>query len=462
MCILRPDAPALCIDDATADREPHPQTGASGREKGLEQPRQHVGGMPGPRSSTLISAASALCGRARRTRAAQHAPSRLALRAVEAEPPGVLSFVVDSPHGWRTADGQQGPQRARHLHQVHHPSTRCSRVGAAPVPRRGPAHRRAGPGARQACLPHPEPGCQGGPKRADYVLYAPGDIPIAVIEAKRDTFPIGQGMQQALDYAEMLDAPFAISCNGDGFLIHDRTGATQPVERELGLDAFPSPAELWAIYQRGRASTPSPSATCSPSPTTPTAAASSRATTSESPSIAPSRPLPAASSACCWSWPPAPARPTPPFRSSGGCGRPSAERRILFLADRNILIDQTIQQDFAPFGEVMHKISNREVEEELRDLPVPLPSRHRHGRVEADLPPVPAGFLRSGGHRRMPPRQRRRRLRLARGARLLQQRHPPGPHRHARRRSARPPARPPSTTRSSTSNTSATPSTPTR
>jgi type I restriction enzyme R subunit len=57
-------------------------------------------------------------------------------------------------------------------------------------------------------------------------------------------------MQQALAYAEMLDAPFAISSNGCGFLLHDRTGLTQPVIREFGLDGFPSPAELWDLYQR--------------------------------------------------------------------------------------------------------------------------------------------------------------------------------------------------------------------
>jgi type I restriction enzyme R subunit len=79
------------------------------------------------------------------------------------------------------------------------------------------------------------PEAKGGPKRADYVLYARPNIPIAVIEAKQARFPVGHGMQQALAYAEMLDTPFAISSNGSGFLLHDRTGLTQPVERELAL-----------------------------------------------------------------------------------------------------------------------------------------------------------------------------------------------------------------------------------
>jgi len=79
------------------------------------------------------------------------------------------------------------------------------------------------------------PAAKGGPKRADYVLYAKGNIPIAVIEAKRAIYDLGHGMQQALDYAEMLDAPIAIRSNGDGFLLHDRTGITEPTEREPSL-----------------------------------------------------------------------------------------------------------------------------------------------------------------------------------------------------------------------------------
>ena len=94
------------------------------------------------------------------------------------------------------------------------------------------------------------PDKKGGPKRADYVLYARPSVPIAIIEAKHNKHSIGQGMPQALLYAEMLDAPFAISTNGDGFLLHDRTGLSQPTERELPLDQFPSWDELWALYQQ--------------------------------------------------------------------------------------------------------------------------------------------------------------------------------------------------------------------
>lgn len=94
------------------------------------------------------------------------------------------------------------------------------------------------------------PNVKGGPKRADFVLYARPNVPIAVVEAKQANFVVGHGMQQALAYAEMLDAPFAISSNGEGFLLHDRTGLSQTVERALGLDFFPTLTELWPIYQQ--------------------------------------------------------------------------------------------------------------------------------------------------------------------------------------------------------------------
>ena len=94
------------------------------------------------------------------------------------------------------------------------------------------------------------PEAKGGPKRADFVLFAKPTVPLAIVEAKQNKFSVGHGMQQALLYAEMLDVPFAFSSNGDGFLMHDRTGLTQPTERELSVDQFPSRAELWALYQQ--------------------------------------------------------------------------------------------------------------------------------------------------------------------------------------------------------------------
>jgi type I restriction enzyme R subunit len=89
---------------------------------------------------------------------------------------------------------------------------------------------------------------RGKQKRADYVLYYAPNLPIAVIEAKDNNHSLGGGMQQALGYAETLDIPFAFSSNGDGFLMHDRTGQRTPIEQELALDEFPGPEDLWQRY----------------------------------------------------------------------------------------------------------------------------------------------------------------------------------------------------------------------
>ena len=90
---------------------------------------------------------------------------------------------------------------------------------------------------------------RGARKRADYILYYKPNIPIAVIEAKDDKHSVGAGIQQALDYAEILDIPFVFSSNGDAFLFHDRTVTSGDIETELALNAFPSPAALWEKYR---------------------------------------------------------------------------------------------------------------------------------------------------------------------------------------------------------------------
>ncbi len=91
---------------------------------------------------------------------------------------------------------------------------------------------------------------RGERKRADIVLYRKPNIPIAVIEAKDASHSIGSGLQQAMEYATILDVPTAISSNGSGFLDHDFSGLNPELERELGMDAFPSPYELWTRYKR--------------------------------------------------------------------------------------------------------------------------------------------------------------------------------------------------------------------
>src|SRR5215204_1370162 len=91
---------------------------------------------------------------------------------------------------------------------------------------------------------------RGAAKKVDYILYYKPGIPLALVEAKDNNHAVGAGMQQALEYAESLDIPFAYSSNGDAFLEHDRTGAGPTVEREIPLELFPSPDELWSRYSK--------------------------------------------------------------------------------------------------------------------------------------------------------------------------------------------------------------------
>ena len=89
-------------------------------------------------------------------------------------------------------------------------------------------------------------------KKADYILYYKRGMPLAVIEAKDNSHSLGAGLQQGLDYGEILDIPFVYSSNGDGFIEHDRTKTEGEVIRELTLDQFPSPEELWGRYSAAK------------------------------------------------------------------------------------------------------------------------------------------------------------------------------------------------------------------
>jgi type I restriction enzyme R subunit len=205
------------------------------------------------------------------------------------------------------------------------------------------------------------PDAKGGPKRADFVLYGRPNVPIAVVEAKQAKFSVGHGMQQALAYAEMLDAPFAISSNGDGFLLHDRTGLTQPIERELSLTEFPCLNDLWPLYQQWKGLTeasavklveqPFYSDGSGKEPRYYQRVAINRAI--EAIAKGQQRVLLVMATGT--------GKTYTAFQIIWRLWKAKAKKRILFLADRNILVDQTMQQDFAPFGEVMHKVTNREI-----------------------------------------------------------------------------------------------------
>ncbi|WP_414655998.1 type I restriction endonuclease, partial [Flavobacterium sp.] len=89
---------------------------------------------------------------------------------------------------------------------------------------------------------------RGKSKRADYILYYKSNVPIAIIEAKDNKKPVGSGMQQDLEYSEILQIPFVFTSNGDSFVFHDKTTESGELEKEISLDTFPSPEELWKKY----------------------------------------------------------------------------------------------------------------------------------------------------------------------------------------------------------------------
>ena len=204
------------------------------------------------------------------------------------------------------------------------------------------------------------PDAPGGPKRADYVLYGSPNIPIAVVEAKRSMFAVGHGMQQALAYAEMLDAPFAISSNGDGFLVHDRTGLGPHTEWECSLESFPCFADLWARYLQWKGiSTPTATALI----TQPYHNDGKGREPRYYQQVAVNRALEAIAKGqqrALLVMATGTGKTYTAFQIIWRLWKAKVKHRILFLADRNILVDQTMQQDFAPFGEAMHKITNRE------------------------------------------------------------------------------------------------------
>ncbi|RDE49105.1 MAG: DEAD/DEAH box helicase [Candidatus Accumulibacter meliphilus] len=205
------------------------------------------------------------------------------------------------------------------------------------------------------------PEAKGGPKRADFVLYARPTLPIAVVEAKQARFAVGHGMQQALVYAEMLDAPFAISSNGDGFLLHDRTGLTHPIERELQLSEFPSLDDLWPLYQHWKGLAESAAVKLVEQPFY---ADGSGKEPRYYQRVAINRAIEAVAKGqqrVLLVMATGTGKTYTAFQIIWRLWKAKAKQRILFLADRNILVDQTMQQDFAPFGEVMHKVSNREI-----------------------------------------------------------------------------------------------------
>jgi type I restriction enzyme R subunit len=203
---------------------------------------------------------------------------------------------------------------------------------------------------------------RGEQKRADYILYYKVNIPLAVIEAKDNKHSVGSGMQQALNYAETLGIPFVFSSNGDGFLWHDRTGLAEKTEQELSLQAFPSPAELWQRYCQWKGlQTPEARHTVEmPYYDDGTGRApryyqaNAINNTIEAVAKGQQRILLVMATGT--------GKTYTAFQIIWRLWKSGTKKRILFLADRNILVDQTKNNDFKPFAAAMTKISKRQID----------------------------------------------------------------------------------------------------
>ncbi|WP_226426713.1 DEAD/DEAH box helicase family protein [Xanthomonas sp. MWU16-30325] len=202
---------------------------------------------------------------------------------------------------------------------------------------------------------------RGVARRADFVLYHRANLPLAVIEAKDNKHTVGSGMQQALGYADALDVPFVFSSNGDGFLFHDRTATGDKIESELTLDQFPSPEELWRRYclwkglgevARQVVESPYYDDGSSRSPHYYQINAINR--TIEAVANGQNRILLVMATGT--------GKTYTAFQIIWRLWKSRQKKRILFLADRNILVDQTKNNDFKPFGTAMTKITKRQID----------------------------------------------------------------------------------------------------
>ena len=203
---------------------------------------------------------------------------------------------------------------------------------------------------------------RGKRKRADYILYYKTNIPIAIIEAKDNNHSVRSGIQQALDYANTLDIPFVFSSNGDGFLFHDKTSNNENLETEIGLNDFPSPEELWNKYKIFKGfSTPEVNKIIEQD----YYFDSSGRTPRYYQQIAINRTVEAVASGkdrLLLVMATGTGKTYTAFQIIHRLWKSGAKKRILFLADRNALIDQTKRGDFKHFKDKMTVIKNRKID----------------------------------------------------------------------------------------------------
>lgn len=203
---------------------------------------------------------------------------------------------------------------------------------------------------------------RGQRKRADYILYYKPNIPIAIIEAKDNNHSVRAGIQQGLDYARILDIPCVFSSNGDGFLFHDRTATDGNIEKEIGLNNFPTPEELWEKYKQYKGiTTPDAEKIASQDyffdgsgrrPRYYQQIAVNRAV--EAIANGQNRILLVMATGT--------GKTYTAFQIIHRLWKSGAKKRILFLADRNALIDQTKRGDFKHFKDKMTVVKNRQID----------------------------------------------------------------------------------------------------
>lgn len=204
---------------------------------------------------------------------------------------------------------------------------------------------------------------RGKRKRADYILYYKSHIPIAIIEAKDNKHPVGSGMQQGLEYGEILQIPFIFTSNGDSFVFHDKTLRSGAVEKEISLDNFPSPEELWSKYlNKIEVETPEEIAVVEKDYYADDSGMSPRYyqqnainRTIEAIAKGQQRIILVMATGT--------GKTYTAFNIIWRLWKSGVSKRILFLADRNALLTQTKNGDFSPFGnDIMHIIRNRKID----------------------------------------------------------------------------------------------------
>lgn len=222
---------------------------------------------------------------------------------------------------------------------------------------------------------------RGKSKFADYILYYKPNIPLAIIEAKDNNHSVGDGMQQGLEYAATLDIPFVFSSNGDAFLFHDRTGQGSQVEIELPLSAFPTPQALWQKYRAWKGLAPFQEETVLQNYYDDASGKEPRYyqriainNTIEAIAKGQNRLLLVMATGT--------GKTYTAFQIIWRLWKVKRKKRILYLADRNVLIDQTMVNDFRPFGKTMAKLStsSKTIEREdgnVVDLPIAVDKKHR-------------------------------------------------------------------------------------